>query len=757
MFTSTGKNTHIGISLCILMVLIGGDAAIADESFVPVYLPTMETIKIASSIKIDGELDDPGWVGAGRADNFVEHEPGDQTQPPAETEALVTYDDHYLYVAFICHDDPATIRASYCDRDNIFSDDNVILLLDTYGDGSWAYEIAANPYGIQGDLLYSQSGGEDIRYDMIYESAGKITDTGYQVEMAIPFTSLRFPQKPVQSWRIDFWRNHPRDFRRQYSWAAYNRDVSCWLCQWGHIGGIADIPRGRGLEFLPAFVANQSGLSDSAGLPFENDNGDGEFSFGLKYSISSNVTAEATFNPDFSQIEADAAQIDVNSTFALSFPERRPFFQEGSDLYRSRFNAVYTRTINDPVFAAKLIGRSERLSMAFMTARDDHSPVLLPFEEGSESVSAGKSISNVFRARQTYGDDSHLGLILTDRRFDDGGYGTLLSADATVRLTRKYSLDLQLVGSYTGEPDDTALTSDFNGELFDGGRYTADFDGESFSGYGYYVELDRDARHWEFDVSYREKNPRFRPDLGFDPVNSRRELNFQSDYTFYINSAVVDNIEPSLILGRVWDFGRARRDEWAMMELDAQLMAQTSISASYMVSWERFQEIIFPAINRVRIRINSRFSNPLGAGIHFMNGHTIARNQDTPVMGNETSISVWGYIKPTNRMRIEPSYDYNVSYGLESDERLFEGYIGRCRINYQLTREMSLRLVVQYDDFDEKWDFDPLLSYRLNPFSVFYIGTTYDYNDWEAGAGGPKKWTMTSRQFFMKLQYLFQA
>jgi hypothetical protein len=334
-------------------ILVRPTAAGTSDDWVPVAHPELQIHRTVGEIKIDGQLDDSGWRDAGRARNFVEHNPGDQTQPPVKTVALMTYDESNLYVAMICYDDPSTIRASYCERDRIFQDDYIVLALDTYGDAVWAYELSVNPYGIQGDLLWAQDGNEDEGFDLIYESAGAITDSGYQIEMAVPFRSLRFPDTPEQTWRVDFWRNHPRDSRRQYSWAKYDRGEQCWPCQWGVVTGIENVQPGRGIELMPSFVGYQAGEMHGDGTPqnpfnFENYDPDGQFSLYGKYSVKSNLTVEATYNPDFSQVEADAPQIDVNTTTALSYPERRPFFQEGSDLFRTIFSAVYTRSINDP-------------------------------------------------------------------------------------------------------------------------------------------------------------------------------------------------------------------------------------------------------------------------------------------------------------------------------------------------------------------------------------------------------------------------
>ncbi|MBI4719783.1 MAG: carbohydrate binding family 9 domain-containing protein, partial [Chitinivibrionia bacterium] len=294
-------------------------------AFQPQYNPSLEIGgAVELPIKIDGELDDLGWRQATRAQNFVEQQPGDMIEPDVLTEALITFDGSHLYVAYVCHDDPASVRATMCPRDQFDNDDIVGLLLDTYGEAAWAYQFFVNPYGIQQDYLWSSVGGPDRGCDLIWQSAARVTDSGYQVEMAIPFSSIRFPDEDKQSWRMDFRRIRPRESLKQYSWAAYDRNEQCSPCQWGTVQGIQGVKPGRGLEIMPAVVASEAGMLNDPYDPesgLDNASVKGEMSVGAKYSISSDLTVEGAINPDFSQIEADAAQIDVNTTIALLYPE----------------------------------------------------------------------------------------------------------------------------------------------------------------------------------------------------------------------------------------------------------------------------------------------------------------------------------------------------------------------------------------------------------------------------------------------------
>ena len=754
--------------VCLLLLLASTSLPAADSGFTPVYHPQLQIAARQGEIRIDGDLSDPGWTTASRAGNFAEHSPGDQTKPPVETEVMVTYDESRFYVAWLCYDDPSTVRSSLCERDNIFSDDFVMLLLDTYGDASWAYELGVNPYGIQGDLLWSATGGEDEGFDLIYESAAKVTDFGWQVEMAVPFASMRFPDREEQTWRVDFWRNHPRQSRAQYSWAAYDRNEPCWPCRWGTLTGIKGVVGGSGLELLPTVVSYQSGQVRDYENPrsgFDNDRVDGELSLNAKYALTSAITAEASYNPDFSQIESDAAEIDVNSNYALSFEERRPFFQEGSDLFRTYFDAVYTRSINDPQAAAKITGRPGRTSLAYLVARDEHSPVILPFGEHSHVIAAGKSYSNVLRVRRSFGEDSHVGMIATDRRFDGGGSGSLGGLDARIRLTKSCHLMTQVLVSYTDEPNNPALTKAFDDESFDEGQYTAGFDGEHFGGNALTASLEYDSNHLFSELEFTQRSPTFRADLGFEPRNDTREANFYTQYRFDHETRVLEWICPNLTLGRLWDYTGEQKDEWIRAQLEVRLKRQTWTQFGYLGSWEKLRGVEFPGIRRFYLNVESDFSRQVGVGLFVSKGHLIARNEEPPRMGDQSDLEIWGTLKPVDRLRISPSISYVYSEDVDTGERFFEGYVTRTKVSLQASRETSLRLIMQYDDFSETWNIDPLVTYRLSPFSVFYIGSTTEYSNIRGCADSSdgfreiyhRNWRLTSRQFFMKLQYLFQV
>ena len=742
------------ISSVLLLALFSPVAA--QNAWAPVFKPTLAVSPSAGEIKIDGILGDPGWEGVAKASNFAEHNPGDQTKPAVDTEVWVTYDNANLYVAWVCQDDPKAIRASFCERDNIFDDDYVILCLDPYGDATMAYEIAANPYGIPGDLLFSTANGEDISYDLIFESSGRITETGWVVEMAVPFASFRFPNQENQTWRVDFWRNRPRESRYQYSWAAYDRDESCWPCQWGNVTGVNGVKPGAGFELLPYVLGFQSGLLNGDSQ-FENYDVDGEAGIGITYDVSSDLSTEATINPDFSQVESDAAQIDVNSTFALFYPEKRPFFQEGSDLFETYFEAVYTRSINDPLGAGKFTWRKGSNSVAYLTGYDEHSPLILPFEESSEIVENGESYSNILRARHDFGGQSHVGLIATDRRFEGGGSGSLVGADGQIRFSPSNTFRFQLLATGTEEVNNLALTdSAFNATRFDEDEYTCGLDGESFWGHGAYAMLVRETRNYWLAANYWEKSPTFRADNGFEPSNNYRMPSAEAGVIKRFDEPrVVESLALNVEAARKWNFDGVQKDEWAMTNLEGQLRAaQTAFHVMYMGSNELFSGIQFDGIWQTHACLSMRPVEALSFGGNYNYGHRIARRQ--LVMGKETNIGAWADIKPIDRLLVSFSFARLTSDDVETDERLFSQSVFRTRIGFQILRELSARLILQYNDRYDTWDVDPLVTYRLNPFSIFYVGSTRNYQDFDQVESGLDGWTLTDRQYFVKLQYLFQ-
>ena len=744
------------VAALLVAVPLGGQqpaapAEASARSAGPEALPTLRITPAPGAIRIDGELEDAGWAGAAVATGFTEFQPREGIPARSPTEAMMTYDAENLYVAFVVRDDPEALRVSLQERDGVWGDDWVLAVLDTYGDNSWAYMIGANPLGVQIDARFSNSTGDDPSFDVIYSSAGRVTEDGYRVEIAIPFASLRFPDAARHEWRIQFVRSHPRASRYQYSWAALSQNNNCILCQSGLLLGIEGVEPGGQLELLPSIVAGQRGdLLDGADPgSFRAGDPSAELSLGIRYPFQSGWTAEVAYNPDFSQIESDASQIDVNSTFALFFPERRPFFQEGGDLFDTWVDAIYTRSINDPVAAGKLIGRRGSLAMGYIGAVDEHSPVIIPLEEASATRQNGRSVSNIVRARRMFGSGSYVGALITDRRFLGGGSGSTAGADLLLRLSEVWQLEAQVVGSYTREPSEAGVTADLEGVTFDDGARTAAFDGEAFAGRASYVSLERNARGWNFDADYWDATPAYRADNGFQGQNDFRRAVLFNGYGFHPAESFVDVVFIGNRNGQTWNFDGLMKKRFAAVFAETSLKGQTH--AGLEVTWEeeRFADVLFEDMIGWGLGVGSSFSDAFGFNVSYGRSEGIHRATVSP--GYERSASASATIKPLRNIVLNPSVRWA---RLESadGETLFDGYIARGRLDYQVTPRFSARLVTEWNEFSKGLSFEPLLVYRINPLSVAYLGSSHGYRDFE----DPFALERTSRQFFLKVQYLLR-
>jgi hypothetical protein len=744
-------------------------------SFTPNKDVVFQIARAIESPQIDGRLDDPIWTRATRVGNFCEVSPGENVEPPVKTEAMFTYDDDNLYVAFVCHDDPAGIRASIGDRDAIFQDDFVGIMIDTFRDQKNAYEFFVNPYGIQGDLRRTGN-NEDSSYDAVWYSGGQIDETGWTAEMSIPFRSIRFPDAVKQGWGMHILRIRPRDSREELSWVPISRDETCLFCNAGMMEGLEGINRGKNLELLPYVIGSQSGYLEDSEDPssaFIEERGKTDAGLGVKYGITSNYTLDFSYNPDFSQIESDAAQIDVNTTFALFYPERRPFFQEGADIFATLISTVYTRSINDPIMAGKITGKSGNTTIGYLAARDETTPYIVPFEESSQYAVNGRSYSNILRVKRDILEDSFLGLIATDRRNEtNGGTNTNVGFDGEVRFLENYRIRGQLQGSYTNEPDDTTLSASFDDIRFgDRKQYDSFFNGEKYSGYATELYFIRDARHLNFSTWYEDYSPTFRAENGFVTANNYREVGFWTGYLFYTdNGRFTEVIEPQLDWGRKYNHDDVFKDEWLQPNIWIRFRKQTYLWVGYLLSHERYAGVHVAGIRRFQVDLDTDFSAYLSGGVWAALGHSIVRDAENPRLGYQRSLEFWGTLKPTSQLqlsltfqsfRMEELADYIHPVSGEEVRRgaeIYDVYIGRARLSYQFTKNLFFRLVTQYVESDNLFELDPLLSYKLNPFTVFFLGSSHNFVQFDSDEPdhGPT-YRQSDRTYFVKFQYLFRV
>ena len=713
----------------------------------------VDAVKIPTNFVISGHLSDPMWKAAPTIDLRYEVQPGENTPAKMRTWMKILYSEEYLYLGFICEDTAASeIRAHVSDRDNNFQDDFVIVIIDPYRTNQRAYEFVANPLGIQGDLMRTGN-NEDASWDAVWEAKGAVTDTGYTVEMAIPFKSIHFPSTEVQDWSMMVIRNYPRDSRYQTSWTPIDRNDPCSICMGGTVRGFRGLQSTSSLEILPYAMGYQSGALNNESDPgsgFNEGKVMGRIGGSFKFTPDPSVSLEGVVNPDFSQVESDAAQISVNTTFAIFYPEKRPFFLDGSDLFNTQIQAFYSRMVNNPLGAAKAIDKSGGWTFAYLGAEDRNTPYIVPGEEGSAFVeSSVRSFSNTFRAKYDFGRQSFIGAIGSTRNSSDA-HNYVGGIDWNLFFGENYSFLGQALYSQTKEVNDTTVFDDTTTYGITG--HSKAFNGESYGGGGLFTEFRRDAREYSFLLSYQEFSPTFQAQNGFVTANDLRTVQMQHDYSFYPNGSVVDR-------GDVWMNGAfhfnsngVRKERWAVVGTNLTLKSQTNVSGTYLLyNEELFHGVRFYGVNRGEIQVSSSPSSALQASLDVQVGRFIHR-VDNPTVGYGHVFSTGLTLKPTPHLEIDLSYSRSRLSDLITDELFYDGYIARCVGIYQFSGNLFVRLIGQYNEFDRSIEIDPLFSYKLNPFTIFYAGSTHSLTDFSEPFGVRQ----TARQYFVKLQYLWR-
>jgi len=476
--------------------------------------PVAEIPRIAEAeVLIDGVLDEPVWRRATRLTGFWQYQPVDGRPAEEQTEVLIWYAPDAIHFGVIAHDrNPAAIRATVADRDNIDNDDHVILDLDTFHDRRRAFSFGVNPLGAQSDGVRSEGSGQasslipgstDLNPDFTWESKGRITDQGYEIEIRIPFKSLRYPGGGRQIWGFNVTRVVKRTGYTD-TWTDVRRANASFLGQEGALGGLHDLKRGVAIEAQPFVTATANGYRDEATDTYhrEDINPDAGLNFRLGFT---SYALDATINPDFSQVESDAGQVTVNERFALFFPEKRPFFLEGIELFGTPQTLVYTRRIVNPKVGAKLTGKFGQLGVAHLTAVDE--------------TADGDAWFNITRLRRDFGSNSIAGVTFTNR--DQGDAHNRVVAGDFRYVWGLYFAQVQYGASFTSDS-----TGSRNAPIW-------------------LAEWDRTGRSWGFNYQLNAQGAGFDDQAGF--VNRLRSGvvngHFFNRITFYgARGALLENL-----------------------------------------------------------------------------------------------------------------------------------------------------------------------------------------------------------------------
>jgi hypothetical protein len=435
----------------------------------------------------------------------------------------------------------------------------------------------------------------------------------------------------------------------------------------------------------------------------------------------------------------------------LFYTEKRPFFLVGADMFQNQTGTFYSRTINNPIGGARAIGKSGSFSFSYLAAVDRNTPYIVPGEEASDVVQTDvQSFSNVARGRYDFGNESYLGALVTTRNSADA-HNYNGGIDWNYKFLGNNSFRGEVFLSDTKELNDPGLFS--STRQFGSTGHDATFNGEQYGGSASYISLRHDGREYGAMLQYQDRSPTFQAQDGFVPANDNRTAMFNQWYSFYPNSALIDTWQPEVDAGIHYNYDGVKKEQWVLPNLYAQFKRQINLNATYfLVNDELFNGVQFRNVNRVAFNLNSRPMSVLTLNGYFAFGRFINRS-DAPALGTGHTINLTAVIKPTSQFQIELDYSRARLKDIGTGELYFDGYIARTVGIYQFTSEFLLRLIGQYDQFNDRIDIYPLFSYKLNPYTIFYAGSTYSLADY----GFPFGTKQTVRQYFLKLQYLLRT
>lgn len=704
--------------------------------------------KVDAKVKIDGFLNEQVWQEALTFDLNYEVYPGKNIASPVKTTVFLAYSSNHLYVAFHAYDPkPSEIRAHVTDRDNIGADDYLGIVLDTFNDSRLTYNFYCNPYGIQAEKIVNVS-GIDILWDAIWNSAGRITKEGYVVEMEIPFNELRFQRKKQeQVWGIDAVRYYPRSLFHVIGLFPRDRNNNCYMCQAHKIIGFKDVKPGKNIELAPTLtgVLTQERESFLEGkFAYKTRKVDPGLS--ARWRFTSNLTLSAAINPDFSNIEADAAQLDINTQFALFYPEKRPFFVEDANLFDAPFGIIYTRAMVDPDWGIKLSGKGGANAIGFFSVHDSETLITFPSSQRSQTVSLDMpNFSTALRYRRDIGKSSVLSFTVTDREGEDY-YNRVAGLDGYFKFSGKDLLVFQLLGSWTHYPDDVA--SEY-------GQPPGNIKGRVL-GLQYHHETEK----YGMFLIYHNISPGFHANLG---------RTYQVDYNYIYGGVRYTWLhDPGHWYTRINTQASYQHEEdhddhnllnkALTLELDYEGPLQSYLYLSMNIGRRGYMGGLFRD-NFLAFNVGAWLSGSFLLGANGAYGDQID----------------YANFQAGTRLRINPFIHYKIGRHLSvgvnhvyeildvTGGRLYTANLSDLSLVYQFNRRTLLRTILQYAHYSYNSDLysfniDPqfshlfsqvLFSYKINPQTVLFLGYSDDYYDYSFMPGLKQN----NRTFFLKIGY----
>jgi len=745
------------------------------------------------AVTVDGALEEAVWARAARLTGFSQYRPVDGEPAADSTEVLVWYAPDALHVGIRAWEPHGVVNATLADRDHIFNDDNVQLLLDTFDDRRRALVFAVNPLGVQADGVRSEGeqsgtwysaeaaegGRTDLSPDFVFQSRGRVTDWGYEVELRIPFESLRFQPDDPQRWGINVVRE-VQHAGQTLTWTPVRRGQTSFLAQSGGLAGLTGLERGLVLDVNTVATRRLIG-ADPHGTGWNYTDEATELGLNTRWGITPNLTASGTINPDFSQVEADVAQIQFDPRQAVAFPEKRPFFLEGSENFSVPNNLIFTRTIVAPEAAVKLSGKVAGTDVGVLSALDD------------EAVSASgrdNPIVNLLRVRRDLGEESTLGLAYTDR-IDGEDWNRVASVDGRF-VFGSHTVRLQGAGAFTRVGGTT-----ISGPLWD-------------------ARVERSGRAWGWSATLRGIDDEFVAGSGFI---SRTGIVYQSiapRLSFYGEPGDrVETFSTSINFNNMWLYDRFTGGELRPDELKVHFNNSLAFRGGWTASVSLLLEnFLYPDYLYGDYFVERRDASGAVTDTAAFTGTPSINNYDlvfafgTPqfptlsangflLFGRDENFPEWapGWLvwaegeldwRPTEQLRISPRYNETRVMRPDDWSVVQVTQIPRLKVEYQVSRPIFVRVVGQYVAFRQdalhddsrtedpilirqpdgsltpalatrsnRLRFDALFSYQPTPGTVIFAG--YGSSMGEERAFRFRRLERTQDGFFVKLSYLFRV
>lgn len=742
--------------LSALLVILTGSTAFASS-------PELVIPKIDEVPKLEDFLEmrprEELAVKLAKVEGFVQSNPTNGAPATQKTVVYFAYDHDFLYVIFVCFDnDPENIVASMTRRETFSGEEDWIeMYLDTYNDQRRAYCISTNALGVQWDSRFSDATSHQPSFDALWYSEGKLTSQGYVVWIKVPFKSIRFPAASPQTWRILFGRSFPRN--NEYSaWPHVSKEIQGYLTQTSILKGLDEISPGKNIQLIPYGSFRSFRLLDTHNKParFITDKSDPAVGMDAKFVLKDSFVFDFALNPDFSQVESDEPQVTINQRFEVFFEEKRPFFLENAQYFETPMNLVFTRRIADPQFGARLTSKYGPYTMGVLLSNDEAPGKRVPPEN---PFSRRDAYFGIVRFSRDIFSQSNVGMLFTARSLENT-YNNVFGLDFRLRLSDTWEAVGQAVRSWT--------------DLLESDRRTGD---------GYKAQLKRTALHFNYEAVYNDLSPEFQTFTGFIPRTNFRSFRHTVKYYFRPEGKILVAWGPEFTTLHSWDYSGTRLDSSYNPGLYFEMQGQTFLTVGYFRARERIRSLDFPGLMQdldfgipgwsIDLRTSAwrtariEFEYFRGRGINF-----VSIPGKFPSEAETSSAEASLLLLPVERLQLRNNYVFTELRTPEG-QTIFNDHIVRSRVNYQLTRNLSMRLILQYEatipnsslislENRRNLNADFLITYLLNPWTALYVG--YNGNGQNLFLSKDEDETHLIRthgslmndanQFFLKFSYL---